>query len=232
MDPPLYDDLAGQVALVTGANRGIGHAIASGLQALGATVVACSRDPARVTAKGQHPLALDLTEDASITAALEHMREEHGQLDILVNNAAVIGASGRLGDIGLEGLDAVLDTNVRGTIVLTQAALPLLLERPGGRVVNLSSGAGSFGEGQMTSHLAYSTSKAAVNAFTVILAQTYVRDGLIANAVCPGWVRTDMGGGSAPRSPEKGAETPVWLARFREGGPSGRFWRDLREIEW
>lgn len=231
MDPDtevgLYDDLAGQTALVTGANRGIGERVAADLAALGATVYAGARDPETVTADDQRTVRLDVTEEATVAAALERVDEEVGRLDVLVNNAGVYGPSGRLG--GLDGgeVERTLRVNLHGPMLVTRHAFASGLLGEGARVVNVSSGAGQFDGGVDSGHLPYGVSKAGLNAFTDALAGQY--EGLFVNAVCPGWVRTEMGGANAARSVAEGADTPVWLARFREG-PSGRLWRD-REIQ-
>lgn len=228
----IHETLEGQVALVTGANRGIGEQIAAKLEDLGATVYAGARDPSSVTAGGQEPIELDVTEDRQIQAAADRIQETAGELHILVNNAGIIGPRGPLAKAAMDEIDRTLDTNLRGSLAVTRALLPLLLATEGPRVVNVSSGAGSFGEGMMTSHLPYAISKAGLNALTVTLDAQYNDQGLMANSVCPGWVRTDMGGQGAHRSVGQGAETPVWLARFQPGSPSGRFWRDRASIPW
>ncbi|MDX1611000.1 MAG: SDR family NAD(P)-dependent oxidoreductase [Candidatus Thermoplasmatota archaeon] len=232
MDVPLHAELSGQVALVTGANRGIGERIAAGLQAMGAVVYAGARAPDEVSAEEQRPVRLDVRSEGHVERALERIQEEEGRLDILVNNAGIIGPRGPLEGMGEGEVHDLFATNLEGPYRLVRHALPLLLAGEGGRVVNVSSGAGSFGEGLMTSHGPYASAKAGLNALTVVLHERYHAQGLIANSVCPGWVATDMGGEQAPRSPEKGAETPVWLCRFAPGAPSGRFWRDHETIPW
>lgn len=228
----IHETLDDQVALVTGANRGIGEQIAAKLAGLGATVYAGARDPSAVTAEDQTAVELDLTDDAQIRQAAERIEETGDRLDILVNNAGIIGPRGPLAKLPIEKIDETLATNLRGSLAVTRATLPLLLMTDGPRVVNVSSGAGSFGEGMMTSHLPYAISKAGLNALTVTLHDQYHDQGLMVNSVCPGWVRTEMGGQGAHRSVEQGAQTPVWLARFQPGSPSGRFWRDRSTIPW
>ena len=229
MNIDLYDSLDGQTALVTGATRGIGAEIAAQLSDLGATVYAGARDPDDVAASDQQPVRLDVTDEGQVQAAVDTIADEVGRLDILVNNAGVYGPSGQFDGLSTEDIERTLAVNLHGPMRVTHAALGLLTERSGGRVVNVSSGAGQFDDGIDSSHLPYGVSKAGLNAFTDALAARY--DGLFVNAVCPGWVRTDMGGQGASRSVQKGAETPVWLARFREG-PSGRFWRDKEIRPW
>ncbi|WP_440989591.1 SDR family NAD(P)-dependent oxidoreductase [Haloarchaeobius baliensis] len=232
MDIDRYDSLDGQVALVTGANRGIGAEVAAELTALGATVYAGARRPDDVMADDQRPVELDVTNDESMRTAVERIDEEAGRLDVLVNNAGIGGPSAALHRLEPRDVDAVFDVNLRGPTILTRFALPLLLDRRGGRVVNLSSGMGALGEGMSGGSAPYRISKTGLNGLTAYLDGEYGDDGLLANSVCPGWVRTDMGGPGATRSLAEGADTPVWLATFRPGGPSGRFWRDRSVIDW
>jgi hypothetical protein len=231
VEPELFDSLEGQVALVTGANRGIGAAIAAGLVEHGATVYAGVRAPERFDEPaGQTTVRLDVTDAAHDRAAVERLREEVGRLDVLVNNAGVMDSRGPLDGMDDGTVTETLDVNLRGPMLLTKYALPLLRAAEPGRVVNLSSGMGQLSRMSGGSP-AYRVSKAAINALSAYLDAEYREEGLIANAVSPGWVNTGMGGPEAPRSPEEGADTPVWLARFREG-PSGRLWKDREVIEW
>ena len=232
-DVELKADLTDDVALVTGATRGIGAEIAAALADLGATVYAGARDPDDVTAADQRAIRLDVTDDEEIRAAVDRIEREAGSLDILVNNAGVFPRSGPLHEMDVADFDRTTAVNLRGPVVLTKHALPLLLEETGGRVVNLSSGLGQFTEGQMGGgYPAYRLSKVGVGGLTAYLDGEYGERGLIANAVSPGWVRTDMGGDEAPRNPSKGAETPVWLARFAPGSPAGHLWKDRERISW
>lgn len=232
MDVECYASLDGQTALVTGATRGIGAAIATELTTLGATVYAGARNVDDVTTDGCHPIELDVTDDGMIARAIERIGDEMGRLDVLVNNAGVGGPESPLHEIPIGGIDHTLSVNLRGPIVLTREALPLLLAGEGGRVVNVSSGMGALGEGMSGRYPPYRISKAGLNAVTVYLHGEYGVDGLLANAACPGWVRTDLGSPNAPKSPAEGADTPVWLARFRPGSTAGRFWRDREPIDW
>ncbi|MFA5943915.1 MAG: SDR family NAD(P)-dependent oxidoreductase [Candidatus Thermoplasmatota archaeon] len=242
-EPParvqLHDRLDGQTILVTGATRGIGAAVTAALFDLGATVYAGARNPkdlagVQSTTNGRvMPVKLDVTHEGDLAGAVRKAVTETGRLDVLVNNAAIGDFRGRvLADLPTDQLDDVLATNLRGPTLLAREALPHLLARPGGRIVNVSSGMGALGGGMGGTAPAYRVSKTALNGLTASLHGEYGARGLLANSVCPGWVRTDMGGPEAPRSVEEGADTIVWLCRFRPGSPTGRFWRDRTEIPW
>ncbi|WP_224334746.1 SDR family NAD(P)-dependent oxidoreductase [Haloprofundus halobius] len=232
LDPELYDSLDGQVALVTGANRGIGREIAARLTDLGATVYAGVRSVSHDIPDDQRRVLLDVTQEGDVHEAMATIDDDEGRLDILVNNAGIIGSSESLSASRTPELDRTLATNLRGPMLVTKYALPALTADPGGRVVNLSSGMGAIGEPQSGGSAAYRISKTGLNGLTAYLHGEYGDDGLLANSVCPGWVRTDMGGENASRPVEKGAETPAWLCRFRPESPAGRFWRDKEVIDW
>ncbi len=234
MEPPLLEHLDGQAALVTGANRGMGRKIAEELSGLGAQVYAGIRDPeVKDSPAGCSIVEFDVTDDASIEGAVKRIEQEAGRLDLLVNNAGVISRySHTLMDEPIESIDRVLATNLRGPMVLTKFALPLLLKNRGSRVVNISSGMGNL-TGMNGGAPAYRISKVGLNGLTTYLhGEFHERYGLIANVVCPGWVRTEMGGEQAERPVEKGIETPLWLSRFAPGAPSGLWWRDKQVIDW
>jgi hypothetical protein len=225
-----YDSLDGQTVLVTGATRGIGEQIAAQLAELGATVYAGARDTAAISADDQRPVELDVTDDETMRAAVDRIEAEAGRLDVLVNNAGIAGPREPLAENAIEDVDTTLAVNLRGPVVLTKLALPLLLEREGGRVVNVSSGMGALGEGMSGTYGPYRVTKAGLNGLTAYLHGEYGAEGLIANSACPGWVRTDLGSPEAPKSPAEGADTPVWLATFEPGSPAGQFWRDRETI--
>jgi NAD(P)-dependent dehydrogenase (short-subunit alcohol dehydrogenase family) len=231
-----------RVALVTGANRGLGFETARQLLAKGLSVVLAGRDAAALE-RARRTLSepdqrrsvavqMDVTRVDSITAAQRAVTEQVGSVDVLVNNAAMLlGENDDVLSISADDYRRTFETNLFGMIEVCRAFVSGMIRAGYGRVVNVSSRAGQLAT-MSTYAPAYSMSKAAVNAFTRILADTYRSDGVLVNAVDPGWVRTDMGGPSAPRSPQEGADTIVWLATLPDGGPTGGFFRDRRAIEW
>ena len=195
-------------------------------------VVAGARDPSQVEAR-ENVLAveLDVTDDQSVGAAIAGIESGPGSLDVVVNNAGIFGEPTGAADYDLERAHEVLETNVFGPWRVLQAALPLLRQSSSPRIVNVSSGAGQLEE-MGGGRSAYRLSKAALNALTRTLAADEAGSGLLVNSVCPGWVRTDMGGENAPRSVEEGADTAVWLATLPDGGPSSGFFRNREPIAW
>jgi NAD(P)-dependent dehydrogenase (short-subunit alcohol dehydrogenase family) len=217
------------VALVTGANRGLGLEVARQLAARGYTVIAGARDPGRVPALDGdvRPVRLDVTDDASIAA----VRGELDALDVLVNNAAIhYDTWERAMTADLDVVREALETNTFGPWRMAIACADLLRASAHGRLVNVSSGAGAL-TGMRDGAPAYSVSKAALNALTLMLADALARDGVLVNAVCPGWVATDMGG-SGGRPVRDGAAGIVWAATLPDDGPTGGFFRDGRPIDW
>lgn len=232
--------MAGRVALVTGANRGIGLETCRQLLALGLRVVMTGRDARAVTNaldrldRGADAIAvpMDVTDPESIRTALETAESRIGPIDVLINNAAILlHEDAAVLDTPQDGFRQTFETNVFGVIEVCRVFVPPMAERGYGRVVNVSSGAGQLA-GMSTYAPAYAMSKTALNAFTRILAATYQRQGVLANAVDPGWVRTDMGGPSAPRSVQQGADGIAWLAMLPDDGPSGGFFKDRRAVPW
>ena len=222
-----------KVALVTGANRGIGREIARQLaHDHGFHVLAGARNPAEVVAD-EHlvPLRLDVRDAESVGAALAGIEANPGTLDVLVNNAGVYGAPTGVADYDLEEAHDVIETNLFGPWRMIQASLPLLRRSPAPRIVNVSSGGGQLAE-MGGGRTAYRISKAGLNALTRTLAAEEAGSGLLVNSICPGWVRTDMGGLAATRSVEEGANTAIWAATLPEGGPTGGFFRDREPIPW
>jgi NAD(P)-dependent dehydrogenase (short-subunit alcohol dehydrogenase family) len=215
-------------ALVTGANRGIGRAIAAALKARGCAVTLGARDEAAgraaAAALGCAFARIDLADPESYFAALTAA----GGFDILVNNAGVQRNVSLL-ERGSDFTEA-MEVMLAAPLDLIRLCVPRWRRTGWGRVVNLSSGLGAHAEG-LSGPGAYGVAKAALNALTRALPRD-LPPGVKVNAACPGWVATRMGGPNAPRSPEDGADTPVWLALLPEDGPTGGFFRDRRPIPW
>jgi NAD(P)-dependent dehydrogenase (short-subunit alcohol dehydrogenase family) len=235
---------AGKVAVVTGGNRGLGLEACRQLARAGAKVVLASRDPEKGEAaasalRGEgldvtaHPL--DVTDTGSIGRLAAFIEQQFGQLDILVNNAGMFKDStlGAKEASALRSDPAIVQqtfqTNALGPLMLAQALIPLM--HGTGRIVNVSSGMGQLTD-MNGGWPGYRMSKAALNALTRILADELKDTGVKVNSVCPGWVRTEMGGPNAPRTPEQGVETIVWLAGLPDAGPTGGFFRDKQPIPW
>ena len=220
-----------RVALVSGASRGIGAEIARELAAdHGFRVFAGARDPGDLAEHDDiEAVRLDVTEQATVDATRERIESDPGRLDVLVNNAGITGPwSVTAAEQDLDDAHAILETNLFGAWRVAQAMLPLLGRSDDARIVNVSSGAGQL-EDMSGGYPAYRISKAGLNALTRILA--YENGDLSVNSLCPGWVRTDMGGRGAPRPVAEGADTAVWLATT-DDPPSGGFYRDRKPIPW
>jgi NAD(P)-dependent dehydrogenase (short-subunit alcohol dehydrogenase family) len=220
-----------RVALVSGASRGIGAEIARQLAAdHGFLVFAGARDPDDVEeAEGIVPIELDVTDQATVAAAQEQVGSDAGRLDTLVNNAGVYGDPIGAVDYDLGRAHDVLEVNTFGPWRLIEAFVPLLRRGDQPRIVNVSSGAGQLSD-MNGGRAAYRVSKAGLNALTRTLASD--EPGIKVNTMCPGWVRTDMGGSAAPKSVEEGADTAVWLATLPDDGPTGGFFRNRKPIPW
>lgn len=227
-----------RTALVTGANRGIGLAIAKRLAELGHVVFLGTRDPqageeaaASLRRHGWHAAAirLDLCDAESLQNAIHAIGASGRCVEILVNNAGVLHEKPVL-DLSDEEIEESIAVHLTGPLRLARLAAPGMMERKYGRIVNVSSGWGSFAEGLEGPGL-YGVTKAALNALTLRLALELPRF-IKVNAMCPDWVRTRMGGPNAPRTPEDGADTAVWLATLAEDGPTGGFFRDRERISW
>jgi NAD(P)-dependent dehydrogenase (short-subunit alcohol dehydrogenase family) len=229
-----------RVALVTGANRGIGFEICRQLGQRGYVVVLGSRDrergevaAARLRSEGLDIVGcqLDVADGASVESAVERMRREHGRLYAVVNNAAILYDTWQRGiDANLDEVREAFETNVLGAWRVVQATLPLLRASSTARIVNVSSGAGALTDmGGGTP--AYRTSKAALNALTRVLAAELRADRILVNAICPGWVATDMGGAGG-RPVSEGAAGIVWAVELPDDGPTSGFFRDGRLIAW
>ncbi len=230
-----------RVALVTGANRGIGFEICRQLGRLGMQVVLTSRDEAKgeqaaktLKAEGAdivyHPL--DVASEDSVEMVWRFVRDRFGRLDVLVNNAGVYPDEGvSIFDISLNLLHETMAINTYGPFLMCKAFVPGMRKQNYGRVVNMSSGYGSITDmGGYTG--AYKMSKVALNALTRIVAGELRGTNVKVNVMDPGWVRTDMGGRGASRSPEQGADTAVWLATLPDDGPTGGFFYDRKPTAW
>jgi NAD(P)-dependent dehydrogenase (short-subunit alcohol dehydrogenase family) len=230
-----------RTAFVTGGNRGIGLAICEGLADRGLNIVLGSRDEANGEAAARSVREqgatvrveqIDVAEPDSVDACYERLASDDVAVDVLVNNAGIYPENDAL-DATIDQLDRAWTVNTRGPWLLVKKFVPDMVDRGYGRVVNMSSGSGSFGEGLDPQHAAYAASKSALNALTMTL-DAALPDGsdVKANAMCPGWVHTRMGGEAAPRTPEEGADTALWLATLPSDGPSGGFFRDRERIPW
>jgi NAD(P)-dependent dehydrogenase (short-subunit alcohol dehydrogenase family) len=229
---------ANRVAVVTGANRGIGLGVVVQLAALGFAVALGSRD----LAKGERAagsigsdlvfaVQLDVADATSVQAAAATVEERFGRTDVLVNNAAILyDTENRAESVDLDVVHRGFETNLFGAWRTAQAFLPLVRQSDHGRIVNVSSGAGSLASmsgGTPT----YSASKAALNALTRLLAGELRRDRILVNSVCPGWVATDMGGPGG-RPVEEGVASVMWAATLPDDGPTGGFFRDGEPVPW
>jgi NAD(P)-dependent dehydrogenase (short-subunit alcohol dehydrogenase family) len=232
-------------AAVTGANRGLGLETCRQLAALGYRVALCARQAkagreaaARLREQGAdvQPFVLDVSDPASVREAVAALRKAYGRVDVLVNNAGIAP------DLETDGAASVFDakpevllkafqTNTLGAFLMCRALVPGMLERNYGRVVNVSTGMAGLTE-MNGGWPAYRLSKTALNALTRIVADEVGGRNVKVNSVCPGWVRTNMGGAGASRSVEDGAAGIVWAATLPDNGPSGGFFRDGKKIEW
>ncbi|MCA9407347.1 MAG: SDR family oxidoreductase [Candidatus Omnitrophica bacterium] len=237
-----------RIAIVTGGNRGIGFEICRQLAKLDILVVLTSRNEEKGMEacerlhREELPVRyhqLDVSHAASIVALRDFIIKEFGRCDILVNNAGIFpdtksASSSNFPSIfesDLKIIREAMETNVYGPILLCQSLIPLMKEHGYGRVVNLSSGMGQLTN--MNGHCpGYRISKTSINAVTRIFADELQGENVLVNSMCPGWVKTEMGGPNATREPFEGAETAVWLATLPNGGPTGKFFRDKKEFEW
>jgi NAD(P)-dependent dehydrogenase (short-subunit alcohol dehydrogenase family) len=230
-----------RVALVTGGNRGIGLEICRQLAAMDIEVVLGARDPAKAESAAAglsraglpvRPMTLDVSSAESIQAAMQTIETALGRLDILVNNAGIfIDKDGTAETVDIERVRRTMETNTYGPMLLCQAALPLMKRRGYGRIVNLASELGSLADmGGL--YPAYRMSKTALVAYTRILANELVGTGILANSMCPGWVKTEMGGPNAIREIEDSADTAIWLATLPDDGPTGGFFKDRQPLPW
>jgi NAD(P)-dependent dehydrogenase (short-subunit alcohol dehydrogenase family) len=238
------------VALVTGANKGIGRQIAAQLAERGMTVLVAARDPERgavvveeLRAAGgdAHLVPLDVTDPTSVAAAAAWIGAEFGRLDVLVNNAAITGGRGQSPSTAdPDAVRAVFDTNVFGVLRVTNAMLPLLARSAAPRIVNMSSSVGSLAAmtdpgsayADMPASAGYVPSKTALNALTIQYAKDLRKAGILVNAACPGYCATDLNNHSGHRTPAQGAAIAVHLATLAPDGPTGGFFDDNGPVAW
>jgi NAD(P)-dependent dehydrogenase (short-subunit alcohol dehydrogenase family) len=230
-----------KLVLITGANRGIGLETARQLGRRGFHVIVGARDEEGgrravecIQAQGGKAtfLALDVSSSDSIHAAARQLATLADRLDVLINNAGIYPDKGlTILTLSRDRVDQTLQTNTFGPLEVTQAFLPLLRKSAAARVINVSSGYGQL-EGLSADAPSYCLSKLALNGLTIMLAEALKADGIAVNSMCPGWVRTDMGGANATRSVERGADTAVWLADEAPQELTGRYFRDRKEISW
>jgi NAD(P)-dependent dehydrogenase (short-subunit alcohol dehydrogenase family) len=225
-----------KIILVTGANKGIGLEICRQLAEQNHKVILTARDAEKAKkALKKLPdtvqfLKMDVTQLESFEKTKIFIQETYGRLDVLINNAAIIGSGKGVDKVGMDEIRTVMETNFFGPLQLIQSLLPLLEKSNDGRIINISSGMGALHE-IGAGYAAYRLSKTALNSFSAILAQDLAGTNIKVNSMCPGWVRTDMGGPNASRSVERGADTAVWLATA-DDIPNGKFLRDRKVIEW
>ncbi len=234
-------------ALVTGANKGIGYAIAEGLGQQGLRVIVGARQDAdrdeavdRLRAQGidAHGVRLDVTDDEGVLAAATEIEERFGRLDVLVNNAGISGPFDPVTwtqdptTLDLDVVRQVVDVNVYGVVRVTNALLPLLGRSPAPRIVNASSSMGSLGRQPGPVMAAYSPSKTFLNGITTQYARAFADTPIIVNAACPGLVATDFNGFAGDRTAVQGAATAVRLATLPDDGPRGGFFEDAGVVPW
>jgi NAD(P)-dependent dehydrogenase (short-subunit alcohol dehydrogenase family) len=225
-----------RIILVTGGNRGIGLATVKGLSInkddkilMGCRNLEEGEKASQELGGNISPVHVDLNDRDQLKSAVEKIIEEYGRIDVLINNAGV-HHPGSFNEVSVEDYDQSMRVNTTAPFELIRAVLPSMEKNGYGRIVNVASGWGSFNEG-LEGPFAYSVSKAAINAMTFHMAKTMPKNIKI-NSMCPGWVRTRMGGDAAPRTPEEGADTAIFLANLEADGPSGGFYRDRKPIKW
>lgn len=229
--------------LVTGGNRGIGFEIVKGMLSKGYKVLmGCRDEESGLEAKKElvggdlHVIEMPLDNETAIVDAFVRAEAVFGPIDILINNAGVLDDT-PWQEVTAESLAKSMQVNVYAPLTLIQQTLPQMIERGFGRIINVSSSYGSFEE-ELKGPFSYAISKAAVNALTVKMAAAVdeAANGepldVTVNSMTPGWVHTRVGGSDAPKTPEEGADTAIWLATMEEGGPHGQFLKDRKSIDW
>ena len=233
---------AKKIAIVTGGNRGLGLEIAKQLMKSDLFVAVGARDAAKceaamqaLKAVGGNAVAfpLDVNDTHSVRRFVEEVDRQHGAPSVLVNNAGIYpeATDATVVDSPTSIWRETFETNLFGAVRMCREVVPLMRKLRYGRIVNISSGLGQL-QKMAEGSPAYRVSKAALNALTRTLAAEVAGSGILVNSMSPGWVRTDMGGEGAPRSPEEGADTAVWLSLLPSNGPTGQFFRDRKPIPW
>jgi NAD(P)-dependent dehydrogenase (short-subunit alcohol dehydrogenase family) len=225
-----------KIVLVTGANRGIGFEICRQLSLQGHTVILTARDEEKGRAalreiKGNPVFHwLDVTRQESVEELLQFVRDEFNHLDVLINNAGIVMKSADLSLVDVEDIRLIMETNFYGPLRMNKAFIPLLKKSSDPRIINISSSMGAIGN-LVGGYAGYRLSKVGLNAQTILLASDLKKTGIKVFSMCPGWVKTEMGGTAAPRSIELGADTAVWLTLDKDV-ISGKFYRDRKIIPW
>lgn len=228
-----------KTALVTGGNRGIGYEICKELGKLGFNIILTARDEEKgITAAKKllnenikcEFLQMDVSELTSIQNAYEKISVKYNSIEVLVNNAGIMDKKTGLLNVDNEFIYKIFNTNSLASLFIAKTFSPLL--KKGSRIINITSGLGSICNGMQNYSPLYSISKTFLNAITCQLSYVFEPRGIAVNAMCPGWVRTDMGGLGASRSVEKGAETAIWLATEAPINLTGKNFRDKKEIGW
>jgi NAD(P)-dependent dehydrogenase (short-subunit alcohol dehydrogenase family) len=231
-----------RVALVTGANRGIGMEISRQLLQVGMTVIMTARDASKgqqaaeeLARQGNSPvfIEMDVTSENSVHLACKQALQRFGRVDVLINNAGVYLDEGvSILNVPFSDFQTTFEVNLFGAFLTSQALIASMRQNNYGRIVNVSSGYGEMNATTSAHTGAYKLSKLALNGLTRLMADGVHGANIKINTMDPGWVRTDMGGSHAPRSPHEGADTAVWLATLPDNGPTGGFFRDRKPVAW
>ena len=229
-----------KTAVITGANKGLGYELSYQLSLMNWNVIMVGRREKELQAAAErlsseggsvYPLTMDLGDDQSIAHGFEKLNHMLSHIDVLVNNAAILEDRGsQLLHVDLALMNKMINVNFFGALKMIRSCAHLMSE--GGRIINFSSGAGSFGEGGSMWAPVYGITKTMLNSLTFHLAPELQPRGISINALCPGWVKTEMGGPEAPRSVEEGVQTALWLATEAPITYTGKFFRDREEIPW
>lgn len=234
-----------KIAVVTGANRGLGLAASEALAQRGFKVLMAMRNPdkeqktlnaLKMKSLDVVPMKLDVSQEKSINEFVEQIRKEYGFVDVLINNAGILidsedGGNQSVFKTKASTIQKTFTVNTLGPFLLTQKIFPMMKQEGYGRIVNVSSGMGQLSHSQSAS-AAYRLSKTALNMVTNLFASEVEGSDICVNSVSPGWVRTDMGGPNADRTVEQGIKGMIWLATLPKGGPNGKFFRDQDVIDW